>query len=363
LNLKGSVFMNIKSLKIGNIVVPMPIIQGGMGIGVSRSKLASAVTNAGGIGVISAAQVGYDEEDFESNNLVANIRALKKQISLAKESTKGGVIGVNIMVAMNNYKEHVKAAIEGGADLIISGAGIPKDLPKLIEGFSVKIAPIVSSLKSAKVILKLWDRHDKVAPDMVIIEGPRAGGHLGFKKENINISEEDFDKEIIDIINEAKVYGEKYNKHIPVVVAGGIFDGKDIAKYLKLGADGVQMATRFVATAECDASESFKEAYVNSKEEDIVIVDSPVGLPGRALCNSFVEETFKGKLKVEKCYRCISHCNPKETPYCISEALINGVKGNMDRALVFCGDNAHRIKKIVTVNELMKELEEEILKA
>ena len=354
--------MNIKGLKIGNIVVSMPIIQGGMGIGVSRSKLASAVTNAGGIGVISAAQVGYDEEDFESNNLVANIRALKKHISLAKEATKGGVIGVNIMVAMNNYKEHVKAAIEGGADLIISGAGIPKDLPKLVKGFSVKIAPIVSSLKSAKVILKLWDRHDKVAPDMVVIEGPRAGGHLGFKKENINnIGEEVFNKEILDIIHETKAYGEKYNKHIPVVVAGGIFDGYDIAKYLNLGADGVQMATRFVATTECDASQNFKEAYINSKKEDIVIVDSPVGLPGRALCNSFVKETFKKKLKVVKCYKCISHCNPKETPYCISEALINGVRGNIDSALIFCGDNAHRIKKIITIKELMKELREEIL--
>ncbi len=353
--------MNIRSLKIGNIVVPMPIIQGGMGIGISRSKLASAVTNEGGIGVISAAQVGYDEEDFISNNLGANIRALKNQISLAKISTNGGVIGVNIMVAMNNYKEYVRSAIEGGADIIISGAGIPKDLPRLIKGFSVKIAPIVSSLKSAKVILKLWDRHDKVAPDMVIIEGPRAGGHLGFKKENININEEDFDKEIVDIINETKIYGEKYNKHIPVVVAGGIFDGKDIAKYLKLGADGVQMATRFVATVECDASENFKKAYIDSKKDDIVIVNSPVGLPGRALCNSFVEETFKGKLKVDKCYRCISHCNPQETPYCISEALINGVKGKMDKALVFCGDNAYRIKNIVTVKELMEELKEEIL--
>ncbi|HCO74674.1 MAG TPA: nitronate monooxygenase [Clostridium sp.] len=355
--------MNIKGLKIGNIFVPMPIIQGGMGIGVSRSKLASAVTNEGGIGVISAAQVGYDEEDFESNNLAANIRALKNQILLAKKATDGGVIGVNIMVAMNNYKEHVKAAIEGGADIIISGAGIPMELPKLIKGFSVKIAPIVSSLKSAKVILKLWDRHDKVAPDMVIVEGPRAGGHLGFKKENINMTEEAFDKEVVDIINETKIYGEKYNKEIPVVVAGGIYDGKDIAKYLKLGADGVQMATRFVATVECDASENFKKAYVDSKEDDIVIVDSPVGLPGRAICNPFVKNTFKGKLKVEKCYRCISHCNPKETPYCISEALINGVKGNMDEALVFCGDNAHRIKSIVTVKELMEELKAEILKA
>jgi len=355
--------MNIKSLKIGNLVARLPIIQGGMGIGISRSKLASAVTNAGGIGVISAAQIGYDEEDFEYNNLEANIRALKKHISLAKKATNGGIIGVNIMVAMNNYAENVKACIESGADIIISGAGLPTALPKLTKGFGIKIAPIVSSLKSARVILKLWDKHDETTADMVVVEGPRAGGHLGFKKENIEMDKEDFYKEVEDIIAETKIYEDKYNKCIPVVVAGGIFTGEDIAAYLKLGADGVQMATRFVATDECDASREFKEAYINSKKEDIVIVSSPVGMPGRALHNSFVERTFNGKLKVNKCYKCISHCNPGVTPYCISEALINAVKGNMDKALVFCGDNAYKIKEIVTVNELMKELEEEILKA
>ncbi|MEG1254488.1 nitronate monooxygenase [Clostridium sp.] len=355
--------MNIKSLKIGNLVARLPIIQGGMGIGVSRSKLASAVTNAGGIGVISAAQVGYDEADFEYNNLEANIRALKKHIDIAKKETKGGIIGVNIMVAMNHYAEHVKAAIESGADLIISGAGMPTALPKLAKGFEVKIAPIVSSLKSARVIMKLWDRHDKIAPDMVVIEGPRAGGHLGFKKENLKKDSENFYNEVSSIIEETKIYEEKYNKHIPVIVAGGIYTGEDIAQYLKLGADGVQMATRFVATEECDASEEFKKAYVNSKEDEVVIVSSPVGMPGRALHNPFVEKTFQGNIKVNKCYNCISHCNPAETPYCISEALINGVKGNMDNALIFCGDNAYRIKEIVTVNDLMSELEEGILRA
>ncbi len=302
--------MNIKSLKIGNLVARLPIIQGGMGIGVSRSKLASAVTNAGGIGVISAAQIGYDEEDFEYNNLEANIRALKKHISLAKKATNGGIIGVNIMVAMNNYAENVKACIESGADIIISGAGLPTALPKLTKGFGIKIAPIVSSLKSARVILKLWDKHDETTADMVVVEGPRAGGHLGFKKENIEMNSEDFYKEVKDIIDETRIYEDKYNKHIPVVVAGGIFTGEDIATYLKLGADGVQMATRFVVTEECDASKEFKEAYINSKKEDIVIVSSPVGMPGRALHNSFVERTFNGKLKVCKCYKCISHCNP-----------------------------------------------------
>ncbi|MEG0307043.1 MAG: nitronate monooxygenase [Clostridium sp.] len=354
--------MNIKSLKIGNLVARLPIIQGGMGIGVSRSKLAAAVTNAGGIGVISAAQVGYDEEDFEYNNLEANIRALKKHITIAKQKTMGGVIGVNIMVAMNNYAEHVKAAIESGADIIISGAGMPISLPKLVKGYDIKIAPIVSSLKSARVIMKLWDRHDKIAPDMIVIEGPRAGGHLGFKKDDLEKCSENFSNEVISIIEETKIYADKYNKHIPVIVAGGVYNGEDIAAYLNLGADGVQMATRFVATEECDASEEFKKAYINSKKKDIVIVSSPVGMPGRALLNTFVEKTFKGNIKANKCYKCISHCNPSETPYCISKALINGVTGDLDNALIFCGDNAYKIKEIVTVSQLMKELESEILK-
>jgi nitronate monooxygenase len=355
--------MNISPLKIGNLVARLPIIQGGMGIGVSLSKLAAAVTKAGGIGVISAAQIGYDEEDFEKNPLEANVRALKKHIELAKEKAMKGIIGVNIMVAMEHYDKYVKASIEAGADLIISGAGLPSALPKIAKGSSIKLAPIVSSLKAAKVILKMWDRHDKCTPDLVVIEGPKAGGHLGFKKEELEDCNMDYDKVVIDIINEVKVYEEKYNKAIPVVVAGGVYDGYDIAKYLKLGAAGVQMSTRFVATEECDAHINYKNAYINSKLEDIMIVQSPVGMPGRAIRNSFINDVADHGSKVTKCYRCISHCNPQTTPYCITKALINAVTGNIDEGLLFCGENAHRVDKIVTVPELMNELEREILEA
>ncbi|SHH57321.1 NAD(P)H-dependent flavin oxidoreductase YrpB, nitropropane dioxygenase family [Clostridium collagenovorans DSM 3089] len=355
--------MKIEALKIGDLVARLPIIQGGMGIGVSRCKLASAVAKAGGIGVISAAQVGYDEKDFEKNNLEANLRALRKHIKEAKENSNNGIIGVNVMVATNNYAEHVKASVEAGVDLIISGAGLPTSLPKIVKGLGVKIAPIVSSLKSARVILKLWDKHDKIAPDLIVIEGARAGGHLGFKKDDIFSSMDNFDDEVVKIIEETKIYAEKYSKNIPVVVAGGVFDGKDIAKYLKLGANGVQMATRFVATEECDASEEFKNAYVNCKKEDIAIVSSPVGMPGRAIENEFVKKTYLGNIKVTRCYDCITHCNPKVTPYCISKALIEAVNGNTKEGLIFCGDNAHRINKIVPVQELMNELEKEILEA
>lgn len=355
--------MNFNSLKIGNLIAPIPIIQGGMGIGVSSSKLAAAVANAGGVGIISAAQLGYNEDDFIKNPLEANLKALKKHIALAKSKAVNGIIGINAMVATNNYEAHIKAAIEAGVDLIISGAGLPTMLPKIVKGSSVKIAPIVSSLKAAKVILKLWDKHDNVAPDLVVIEGPKAGGHLGFKVEELEGGVIDFDKSVADIIDETKKYAKKYNKEIPVVVAGGIFDGYDIAKYLKLGASGVQMATRFVATEECDASDEFKNAYINCKKEDIQIVKSPVGMPGRAISNPFVKKAHTEGEKITHCYNCLTPCNPATTPYCISKALINAVNGNIDEGLIFCGENASRITKITTVKELMDELVSEIKNA
>ena len=348
--------MNIKPLKIDDISVKIPIIQGGMGVGVSLSNLASAVTKAGGIGVISSAQIGFREEGFENNSIQCNIKAIKKEIAIAKEKCKNGILGMNIMVATTGYAEYVKSAIEAGIDIIISGAGLPTTLPKLVKDSKVKIAPIVSSLKATKVILKLWDKHD----NMVVIEGPKAGGHLGFHTDKLETEQENFDKTIVNIIDEVKKYREKYSKDIPVIVAGGVFDGKDMAKYLKLGASGVQMATRFVATEECDASIEFKKAYVNAKKEDVTIVKSPVGMPGRALLNPFVEKTKKGNIKVTKCFSCLEPCNPATTPYCITKALINAVEGNVDDGLIFCGENVYKINKISTVEEIFNEIEQEV---
>ena len=355
--------MNLTPLKIGNLVARLPIIQGGMGVGVSLSGLASAVTNAGGIGIISSAQIGFKENDFDKNPLEANLRALKKHIKLAKEKCNNGIIGVNVMVATKEYAEYIKTAVESGIDLIISGAGMPTMLPKLTKGYNVKIAPIVSSLKAAKVILKLWDKHDNVTPDMIVVEGPKAGGHLGFKKDEIETASESFDNTIVDIVNHVKEYEEKYEKKIPVIAAGGIFDGNDIAKYLNLGASGVQMATRFVATHECDASLEFKNAYVNANKDEVGIVSSPVGMPGRAILNPFVNKTKEGPIKVDKCFRCLTPCDPKTTPYCITKALINSVNGDIDNGLVFCGENVHRIKEIIPVQRLMDSLEKEVLEA
>lgn len=349
--------MELSSLIIGDLVAKVPIIQGGMGVGVSLSSLAGAVAREGAIGVISAAQPGYLEEDFSSNPLTANLRSLGNHIKKAKEISNNGIIGVNIMCASKNYEEYVKCAIDNGADLIISGAGLPTDLPKLVEGYNIKIAPIVSPPKSASVILKMWDRRYGRAADMVVIEGPKAGGHLGFSNESLEeYKSKDYDKEVLEIIEIVKEYENKYNKKIPVVFAGGVFDRKDIDHYISLGCSGVQMATRFVATEECDADINFKMAYINSKKEDIVIVKSPVGLPGRAINNKFMKDKKLINEKITKCYKCLKKCNMADIPYCITGALVRAVKGDIDNSLVFCGENAYRLNKIITVKELIKEL-------
>lgn len=351
----------MKELVIGNLVAKLPIIQGGMGIGVSRSSLASAVSKLGGIGVISGVNIGYDEDDFEINTLEANLKALKKHIKIAKEKSNNGIIGVNLMVAMNYYEEHVKAAIESGCDLIISGAGLPLQLPKLVKNSNIKIAPIVSSAKAAHVILKMWDKKDNITADLIVVEGPKAGGHLGFSNEELdNIDSINYDDEFIKILDIVSKYEEKYNKKIPVIAAGGISSGLDVKKYLDLGASGVQVGTRFVPTYECDAHPNFKQSYIDAKEKDIQIVKSPVGLPGRAIKNKFIENVSTSKPKISKCYNCLVPCNPKDTPYCISTALINAVKGNLDDALLFCGADAYKIKELKSVKEVMDELTCEI---
>ena len=372
--------IGLKPLKIGNLVAKHPVIQGGMGVGVSLSSLAGAVAKAGGIGIISTAQIGFKDQDFGKNPMAANLRAIHSELKKAREKAPQGILGFNIMVATKEYASYVKEAVKAGADVIISGAGLPIDMPKFVaeaeneNGGSEKkerrtmIAPIVSSVKSALVICRMWDRKYHTAPDFVVVEGPCAGGHLGFSREQLTelgadtdhvaetFNEPAYDKEIRGIIETVKSFAEKYKKHIPVITAGGIFDHKDVLHQLELGAEGVQAATRFVTTEECDADIAYKEAYINAKEEDIVIVKSPVGMPGRAIKNKFLERVAQGPVKVERCFRCLEHCNPAETPYCITKALINAAEGKIDEALLFCGSNAYRCEKIETVPEVMAAL-------
>lgn len=349
----------LKSLKIGDMVAKIPIIQGGMGVGISRGNLAGAVAAEGGIGVISTAQIGYDEEGFENDQAGCNLRAIRKHIKKAKEIAKGnGLVGANIMVALKHYKEHVMEAVAAGADVIISGAGLPVKLPEYIgKNSRTKIAPIVSSERAADIILKMWARRYDRTADFVVIEGPKAGGHLGFSNEELaDMQNIDYDDEIKKIIECTKEYGKKYNTNIPVIVAGGIFDHEDIMHALELGADGVQIASRFVVTKECDASDEYKQAYLDAKQEDIKIIKSPVGMPGRAIRNEFIKRVEKQNQPVDKCYNCMKKCNPKEVPYCITKALVDAVNGDINNGLIFCGSNVGRINKMTTVHELMQEL-------
>lgn len=349
----------MKALKIGDKIAELPIIQGGMGVGISRSSLAGAVAREGGVGIISTAQIGYDEEGFEEHEEECNLLAIRKHIRRAKELAKGhGLIGVNVMVALKYYKEHVKEAVAAGADLIACGAGLPLDLPSFVPAESgTKIAPIVSSRRAAEILLKKWDRQYKRTADLLVVEGPKAGGHLGFYEEELkDIGAIDFDAEVKEIIACKKPYEEKYGVEIPVVVGGGIFDKGDVKHVMDLGADGVQVASRFVATVECDASDAYKQAYLNADPEDIQIVKSPVGMPGRAIRNAFIKRVEDGKLPVKKCYNCLKKCNPAEVPYCITKALTNAVKGDLDHGLIFCGANVGRIKEIIPVHQLMQEL-------
>lgn len=364
----------LEKLKIGDKIASIPIIQGGMGVGVSRSSLAGAVAAAGGVGIISTAQIGYDEENFEQDQEGCNLQAIRRHIRRAREIATDqfgrckGLIGVNVMVALKHYREHVKEAVAAGADVVICGAGLPLDLPELVEGSDTKIAPIVSGVRACKLILRQWAKKYHRTADFIVVEGPAAGGHLGFHMEEL----EEFgytgqggqqqnpqavmDEEIREIVSLKEEYEKEYNCHIPVISAGGIFDHQDVEHAMSLGAEGVQVASRFVATYECDASDAYKKAYIDAKEEDIQIIKSPVGLPGRALRNTFVKKAEEGACSVKKCYQCLAKCNPAKVPYCITKALVDAVKGDVDNGLVFCGANIGRIKKMVSVEELMNEL-------
>jgi len=300
------------------------------------------------------------EKDYANHFLESNIRALKDEIRKAREKTKG-ILGVNIMVAMTHFAELVKAAIEEKIDIIFAGAGLPLSLPSFLsQETHTRLVPIVSSARAAGIIAKRWFDKYKYAPDAIVVEGPLAGGHLGFSEEQINKPEYALEKITIEVVNEMKNAKEKYGKAIPVIAGGGIYTGADIHKLIQLGASGVQMATRFVTTNECDASDGFKQTYIDCKEEDIGIIKSPVGMPGRAIINNYIIDVNKGNKTPYKCpYHCIVTCKEESSPYCISIALMNAKRGKMNNGFAFAGANAYRAEKIVPVQELMQTLAEE----
>lgn len=339
----------------------LPIIQGGMGIGISLSSLAGAVMKEGGIGCISLAMPGYDLANYTTQPIQANTQAACEEIAKAKAIAQGkGMIAINCMVAGNNYDHYVREAVKAGAEAVISGAGLPLKLPEYVNE-DTAIAPIVSSGRAARLLLKTWDMHYQRTADFIVIEGYEAGGHLGFKKADLLngacLSNEEILKEVQIAI---QPFEEKYQVKIPLIVAGGVFDGKDVAKYIELGADGVQVGTRFIATKECDASEAFKQCIIDAKEEDIVLIDSPVGFPGRAIHTAFLDKYHEARIPSKHCVNCLIPCNPASTIYCISEALIHAVQGDLDNGLVFCGSNGYRINEMSDVKTIIADLMSEI---
>jgi nitronate monooxygenase len=352
--------MKIPSLQIGDVTARIPIIQGGMGVRVSLAGLAAAVANEGGIGTIASVGLGDIEAaklDFERICREALIHELRKAKSLTN-----GLIAVNIMGVLSNAKDLVQATAREGIRLIVSGASLPLKLPEMVEDSGALLLPIISSGRAADLVLRTWDKRYQRTADAIVIEGPLAGGHLGFSEEQLQEPEK-YSLSILlpEVLQVIKRFEDKYGRKIPVIVGGGIYDGTDIARMLQAGASGVQMATRFVCTVECEVAQEFKQAYLDANEEDIVIIKSPVGLPGRAIRNQFLKNLENGLQEKINCpWRCLSTCNVAEARYCIALALINAYLGDMNKGLVFCGQNAHRLHKIVTVKELIAELLAEI---
>ena len=345
----------LPDLVIGDLVINPPIIQGGMGVRVSSSRLASAVANEGALGVIATVGLGEELPDMTPSYPMRAEIGLRQAIRNARKHTTNP-IGVNIMCALTVYDNLAQVSCDEGVAAIISGAGLPLKLPGLVSDRHVKLIPIVSSARAAALMCKTWQKRFSRLPDAFVVEGPLAGGHLGFSFEQVGDAEAfRLERLVTEVIEVARQHGG-----IPVVAAGGVFDGNDIARFLRLGASGVQMATRFVCTHECDASDAYKQAYLDCRKEDIVVIHSPVGMPARVIKNDFVERHLKGEKVTFGCpYHCLMTCEPAVAGYCIAQALVASYRGQMDKGYAMCGANAWRCNKIVSVHELLQELVEE----
>lgn len=352
----------MKSFNIGDLKISLPIIQGGMGVGVSLSGLAAAVANEGGIGVISAAGMGLVHKNSSKEYFAACLDGLRKEIRTAREKSKG-IIGVNIMVALSDFADLVKTSIAEKVDVIFAGAGLPLDMPSFLTKDSVtKLVPIVSSARAFTLICNKWKQNFDYLPDAVVVEGPKAGGHLGYKENQLTDENHSLEHILVDVVAQAKKVEEETGKKIPVIAAGGLYTGEDIYKIMQLGADGVQLGSVFVTTEECDANISFKNTYINGHKEDIKIIKSPVGMPGRAFEGEFIERVKQGLTKPKTCpFNCIKTCNFTTSPYCIVVALYNAAKGNLKHGFVFAGANAYMAEKIMSVKETMLKLKNEYL--
>lgn len=334
-----------------------------MGVRVSMAGLAAAVANRGAIGTISSIGLG-DFEDAKDDYERVSREALENEISKARDMTSG-ILAVNFMGVLSNVEDLIPAAVRAGIMVIIFGAGLPTKLPALVPDPEVNLVPIVSSARVTELISRTWDRRFDRVPDAFILEGPLAGGHLGFTFEQLD-NIDDYSLEILlpEVLEAVKPFEDKYGRSIPIIAAGGIYTGGDIAHMISMGASGVQMGTRFVVTEECDVSQEFKQTFLDATEEDIVIIKSPVGLPGRAIRNKLLKDLEAGvKIKLNCPYRCLTACRIDTARYCIAKALTDSWAGDVDDGLIFCGSNVNRVDRITTVKELVDELMEELVEA
>ena len=359
--------MDLQALKIGKYEIAKPIVQGGMGVGISWDGLAGNVSKEGGLGVVSAVGTGYYEDKAYSKKLVsdrplseANFyspEGLTKIIKNARKICDDKPLAVNILYAMNDYGRVVKDACEAGADIIITGAGLPTNMPEFTDGFpDVALVPIVSSPKALKIICKRWQKRYDRLPDAVIVEGPKSGGHQGFTYEQCKLEENQLENIVGPVVEEAKNWG-----NIPVIAAGGVWDKNDIEQMLSLGASAVQMGTRFIGTNECDAHDNFKNVLINAKKEDIQLMSSPVGYPAQGVVTNLTHLVEKREGPEIKCIsNCVAPCNrgieAKEVGFCIADRLSDAYLGNLETGLFFSGINGYKLDKIISVKELMDKL-------
>ena len=346
-------------MKLGNRELALPLIQGGMGVGVSMGGLAGAVAAKGAMGTLSTADAGWNEPDFAAHPQQANLRALRREVQRAKRLAAGaGLVSVNAMVATRQYADSVRAALEAGADAIVSGAGLPLELPALAEGFEALLAPIVSSPRAAQLICRTWAKRYGRVPDFVVLEGCQAGGHLGFEEADLLAGRcAPLSQLIPQVLAALRPFEEKFGRAIPLFCAGGVATGAEMAGCTRLGAAGAQMATRFIATEECDASQGYKDVILAARPEDLRVIHSPVGMPGRAVNSPLVQRLAAGlRQPPAHCSGCIKSCRPAETPFCITHALIEAVKGNWEEGLFFSGSRVDLVDRMRTVPDLIDEL-------
>ena len=322
---------------------------------VSKANLAAAVANEGCVGVIASVGLGGYEYSPVTDFVEVNRVALRDEIRKARRMTDG-LIGVNVMVALSDYESLVRVCVEEKVEMIISGAGLPLSLPAYTAGTDIQLVPVVSSMRSLKLIHRKWMRDFNRCPDAVVVEGMKAGGHLGYSLEQIERGTPTLDETLAEVLQ----FTRQLPTPIPVIAAGGIFGGQEMAHYLKLGASGMQMATRFVCTEECDVDIKFKQAYLDAGPDDITLIKSPVGLPGKVINNAFVEKINKGRTVPFQCkYQCLKTCNPSSVPYCIAEVLAKASEGKMDESFAFAGSNAWRCNEIISVKLLIQKIMQE----